>query len=556
MTACLDWEQRLINKQSIIPPPLYEDAAENALRVFKALRVPDMINKPTFGEVAAPWVFDFVKAIFGGYDTETGQQEISEFMLLISKKNGKSTVAAGIMLTALILCWREEEEHLILAPTTEGARMAFDPAAGMVRADEELEAMFIVQDYIRTITHRVNKNSLKIVAADSKSATGKKAGRVLIDELHEFGKMSKSANVFREATGGLAARPEGFVIYLTTQSEEPPQGVFKSKLNYFRDVRDGAITDNRSLPILYEYPPRYLEEKLYLKPENFHITNPNLDYSVSQDWLIRNLEKAQKDTEAEALQIFLSKHLNVEIGLALRNDRWAAADFWEQAEDASVTLASLLDRCEVVTVGIDGGGLDDLLGLYVLGRETDSSNWLGWGKAWVNPIAIERRQENKTKYLDFQTEGDLVIAPNVGDDADHVAQIVADIYETGLLYQVGCDPAGIGDILDRLEAQGLPEDKIVGVSQGWRLGGAIQTAERRLASKRLTPAKQNLMRWCISNARVEDRANGILITKSASGKGKIDPVMSMLNAVFLMMSNPPAQYDTLVLASASRSVVY
>ena len=175
-TACPDWADRLKSRRSIIPPPIFADTAEEALSIFRELRVVDLPGKPTFGECSEEWVFDFVRAIFGGYEADTGRQMIREYGLLISKKNTKSTIAAGIMLTALILCWREEEEHLILAPTKEVADNSFKPAAGMIRADDELSALFLIQDHIRTITHRVNRNSLKVVAADTDTVSGKKSG--------------------------------------------------------------------------------------------------------------------------------------------------------------------------------------------------------------------------------------------------------------------------------------------------------------------------------------------------------------------------------------------
>lgn len=535
-TACPDWERRLVARESIIPPPIYPEQAALALEIFKQLRVVDLPGRPTFGECAAQWVLDFVAAVFGAYDAETGRQLIREFGLLISKKNTKSTIAAGIMLTALIMCWREEEEHLILAPTKEVADNSYKPAAAMVRADEELSALFHVQDHFRTITHRVNRNSLKVVAADTDTVSGKKAGRILVDELWVFGKRSNAEAMFMEALGGQVSREEGWVIYLTTQSDEPPAGVFKERLDYWRHVRDGEIQDPRTLGVLYEFPAKMVESKAYLDPANFYITNPNLGRSVSREWLEDNLRKNQSKTDG-ALQQFLAKHLNVEIGLALRSDRWAGADFWER-QACSLSLSQLLERAEVVDVGIDGGGLDDLLGLCVIGRDAETREWLCWAKAWAHRSVLDRRKEIAPRLLDFAAQGDLVIVDELGRDVEEVAATVFEIEQTGLLDKVGVDPAGVGAIIDALVDAGVPQEKVIGISQGWRLGAAIKTAERKLAEGTLKHAGQPLMAWCVGNAKVEPRANSILITKQAGGSAKIDPLMAMFDAVSLMSLNP------------------
>ena len=538
-TACLDWERRLVAGESIIPPPIFPDQAEQALGIFRELRVSDLPGKPTFGECSEEWVFDFVKAIFGGYDVETGNQLIREYGLLISKKNTKSTIAAGIMLTALILCWREDEEHLILAPTKEVADNSFKPAAGMIRADDELSDMFQIQDHIRTITHRITRNTLKVVAADTDTVSGKKSGRILVDELWLFGKRSNAEAMFMEALGGQVSRNEGWVIFLTTQSDEPPAGVFKERLDYWRDVRDGKIPDQKTLGILYEFPEEMVEKKAYLDPENFYITNPNIGRSVSAEWIADQLRKNQAKTDG-TLQQFLAKHLNIEIGLNLRTDRWAGVDFWEP-QIRPVTFADILHRAEVVTVGIDGGGLDDLLGLYVIGRDKNTREWIGWGHAWAHEIAVRRRKSEESRFNDFVKAGDLTIVKRVGQDTEEVAEYVSRINDAELLDKIGIDPSGVGQILDALVEAEIPEDSVVGVSQGWRLGGAIKTTERKLAEGVLIHGGQPLMAWCVGNARVEPKGNAILITKQASGKGKIDLLMALFNAVSLMALNPEAK---------------
>jgi phage terminase large subunit-like protein len=536
-TALPDWERRIVARESLIPcDPQFPDEAQAALAVMDELRIVDMPGSPTFGELARPWVREFVGSVFGAYDPDSGRRLIREWFLLISKKNTKSTTAGLLMLTFLILNWRKAGEFGILAPTVEVANNAFKPAADAIKADPELSALLHVQDHIRTITHRTTKATLQVVAADSETVAGKKWIVTLVDELWLFGKRDRAEDMLREATGGLASRPEGCVIWLSTQSNEPPAGVFRQKLLYARGVRDGRIKDPQFCPVIYEFPEAMVTAGAHRAPGNFYVTNPNMGASVDEEFLQREWRKAEEGGE-ESVRGFLAKHLNVEIGLALRSDRWAGADFWQQAGQA-LTLDALLARCEVADVGIDGGGLDDLLGLSVIGRETGSHKWLCWSHAWAHPSVLERRKSEAARFHDFARDGDLTLCKRIGDDIADVVSIVQRIDAAGLLDKVGVDPAGIGGILDALADAGIAQDKVLGISQGWRLGGAIKTTERKLAEGQLIHGGSAMMNWCVGNARVEPKGNSILITKQASGFAKIDPLMALFNAVSLMALNP------------------
>lgn len=558
-TALPDWEERIVAGESLVPcEPLFKQSAEIALKVFKALKLVDVIGKPEIVQVTRQWVYDFVAAVFGAYDPVAKKRLIKEFFLLISKKNTKSTLAAAIMMTALILNERESCELAIIAPTKEVAGNSFNPMRDMIREDPDLKAMFNVSEHTKTITHRGTNATLKVVAAENDSAAGIKATYVLIDELWVFGKRANAAAMLQEATGGLISRPEGFVISLTTMSDEAPAGVMKEKLDYARGVRDGEIIDPRFLGVLYEFPQKYIEDGSYILPENWYITNPNLGASVGLEELADILRKAGESHDKNTLQTALAKHLNIPIGISLRANRWAGAEFWEAASDKTITLDDIIAHSEVVTMGGDGGGLDDLLGGSVLGRlpivighEMDEITrerrpikpWKVWTHAWCHPIALERRKQDEPRYRDFEKDGDLTVVEYVGQDTEQFADIAVKIYKANKLDRVGLDPLMVGDLVDDLIAAGIPEDKIVGVPQGFKISGYQKTAERRIASKYMTHSGQRMMDWCVGNARVLMKGSGTMLSKAESGTGKIDPLIALLNAVALMSENPAPPTD-------------
>lgn len=537
-TACPDWERRIAARESILPcGPLFPEEAAAALDVFKALRVVDVPGAPTVGEIARPWILDFAAAFFGAYDPDQGKRLIRSYFLKVPKKNWKSGITAFLMGTLLIRNWRESGEFGIIAPTTEVANNAFGPLKHAIRKDEELSDLLHVQDHIRTITHRNTKATLQVVAAESDTVSGKKFIVTLVEELWQFGKRANAEAMLMEATGGMASRDEGAVIYITTESDEAPAGVYKAKNLYARKVRDGEIVDPTFLPVIYEWPKAMIKSGAHLQLENAGVVNPNLGASVSVDWLRTKFHEA-KEESAKAFQTFVAKHLNVEIGVGLGTDRWAGADYWEQQGTAGLTLDALLDRCDVICVGIDGGGLDDLLGLNASGRDSRTGEWLTWSKAWAHPIVLERRKSEAARFRDFEADGDLVFVERIGQDVEEVADIVQRVYDSGLLDKIGVDPVGIGAIVDALVERGIPQEIIVGISQGWKMAGAIKTTERKLAEGALHHGGSRMMAWCVGNAKVEPKGNAVAITKQTAGFAKIDPLMALFNAVSLLSLNP------------------
>ncbi len=240
--------------------------------------------------------------------------------------------------------------------------------------------------------------------------------------------------------------------------------------------------------------------------------------------------------------------------MAMRSDGWAGALVWDRGIEPGLTLDQILDRSEVVTVGIDGGGLDDLLGIAVIGREKDTKRWLGWAHALISDIGLERRKANIEQYDQFERDGDLTKfafgAPRSSESEEHynaginyVVSLIRRVRDAGKLAQVGVDAAGIGAIVDACSDIGVTQDAetLDAVRQGIALMGAIKAIEIKLADYSFRHCGSGLLAWCVGNLRVIPTRTAMMVARDEAGFGKVDPVMALFNAAHLMSLNPEAK---------------
>jgi phage terminase large subunit-like protein len=547
--ACPDWVDRLKDGRTPIADlPLDDAEAERAVGIFNMLRLPDVFGQPTLAEAAGEWMRDIVRAIFGSMQTSADgytSRQVGEAFVLVPKKNAKTTSAAAIGLTFMLMNKRRNADMLIIGPTQKISDVAFEQAKGMIDADPFLQKRFHVQDHKKTIRCRVTNARLMIRTFGMDVLTGAKPIFALLDEIHLLGSIAYAADVIRQIRGGMLPFPESLFMMITTQSDHAPAGAFKTELDYARGVRDGKITERvRTLPVLYEFPVEIQShpDRIWMRPDLWHMVTPNLGRSISIDALTDAFERAKQDGLQELIS-WATQHLNVQIGVALHGDRWAGADYWASSKRAALNLTTILAECDVAVAGIDGGGLDDLMAMAVIGRHRATRQWLIWVRAWAQADVFERRKEIAPRLRDFIAQGDLIECKEVAQDATEIAAICAELQAAGLLPEkggIGLDPYGVAAVTDALAEAGIPDDVLAGIGQGYKLQPAIQTLPRRLKDKTAVHADQPMMDWVVGNAKAELRGSNIMVTKQAAGSAKIDPLMALFNATILMLANPEA----------------
>jgi phage terminase large subunit-like protein len=540
--ACPDWWEKIKAGQTpMADVPLNQEKAAKALAFFNRLRLPDVPGNPPLSEACGEWFREILCAFLASEDPCTKQRLVWELLCMVPKKNSKTTYVAALGLTALFMEEAPNRQMLIVAPSQNISERCFDQAQGMIRLDSRLDAIFKVQDHLKCVSRRKTGTQLDVKSFDTSIVTGEIPILTIIDELHELGKKAKAAAVMQQIRGGGITMQGGQLLMITTQSDEQPAGVWKTELEKARKIRDGK--GGRSpilLPVLYEFPADLQRDQTFWRDKrNWKYLLPNIGRSIDPQRLIDDYENNGRAT-AETEQIWSSQHLNIEIGVGLAGDGWPAAEYWDLRAEPTLTLDELIRRSEVATVGIDGGGLDDLLGLAVIGREKVTRRWLIWNHAFANPVVLERRKEIASTLQGFAEEGSLTFC-EVPKDVVALADIIVRLRDAGLLPEknaIGLDPNNIATIIEEIAGRGIPDEMLHRIRQGAALSPALWGLERKLSDDTVSHGGTDMMSWVVGNAKVEVKGNGNMITKQVSGRAKIDPLVALLCAAILMSWNP------------------
>lgn len=527
-TSCRDWDIRLQNQMAPINEtrlPLETPEAERFSSIYGRLVVPDIDGTPMMRDLPNfEWQDNIGRALFGG-------SIIKEAMVLTPKKSSKTSGGALMYLAANIANKVRNQSSTILAPTVGIAGFAFNQIMGSIKADAELDAMYAIRRHTREIENLKTNSTITIKPSSLAAVTGLK-GSVFVDELHVLGAMKDGQKLRQQLRGALAASPSARGLYITTQSDSEPAGLFSNMLRYARAVRDGLIKDPTFLPVLYE-PWKGADP--WNDPSVWPCIMPSYPHIADQQFYEAMILEANQ-SGATAIAEAKSQFFNIQIGHGEAGNNWHIAAEFSHLTDDNIDLEELLEQSERVSVGIDLGGSRDLTALVVLGVRKDGS-WIVWCRAWLTKAGLKHNSANESRFTEWKDAGNLIITNNAGEDVPAVVAICLDVQATGKLSGIGVDPAGAADLVDALEDAGfVMEENLHGVGQtAFRLAPGVRTLERRVDTKRCTFANQPIIGWALGNVVMVQAGNAPSVSKDRA-KDRIDPVMALLDAAMVEIS--------------------
>jgi len=509
------------------PDQLIPDAAlsdplgkgARALAIARELRVTEgeFVGR-RFGELLAPWQARLIVALFGHTDAD-GRRIIRRAYLKVAKKNGKTALASVLSMVAALTSTEGRPQTLCLGGARDQSRLAFENVAAMIESDAVLRRRFRIARHQYHIYDNRNGGTIVAASAELTATVGAGASVAIIDELHILGSLgTRGANLVRAVESGQHARAEPLLIYITTASIDEPAGIYRDVDDYAHRVAQGDVDDRRFLPVLFEVPA----ELDATDPANWWRSNPNLGVTLQLPRLLEARAIAiQRGADDE--RQFDSQNLNIDPRARSSSAAWItpATEFdpFVEALDFDATMRD----ADAVACGVDIGGADDVSALAILARID------GVIRCFVRGYLSERGYKLRRDKADYDTQiadGSLVIVDRVGDDVEAIVRAIEAIKSANPL--IGADAYMMKAAASRLEALGL---SVVGVPQGWRLTGWLDSFERDLLGGVLRFAPSALARDHFGACTIEQRGEARALTKPDArrkGAAKIDAAIATL----------------------------
>ncbi|MBJ8024672.1 terminase large subunit [Bacillus cereus] len=454
----------------------------------------------------------YIAALFGFIDKETGLRRYRESLFYVARKNGKTTMLAGIAAYMFIADGEGGAEVYSIASKRDQARILFDETHNMIKQSPDLSKH--IKKRKSDLYFPLTMSKLMPLAKNSNTLDGLNSSMVIIDELHSI----LDRNLYEVMKQSQSARQQPILIMITTAGTVR-ENIFDDMYSYACNVVDGKFEDDRFLPILYELDSK--EE--WIDNNAWRKANPALGSIKKLDDLESKVEKAKNNPSD--LSGLLTKDFNIRDTV---KSAWLTFDDIDNEETFDIEQ---FRNCYAIG-GADLSVTTDLSCATLLFVDKDTQKRFIHQMYWLPRDSFEKRvQMDKIPYDKWLEQGLLRLCNgnsiNYGDITAWFVEMLNNYGITPLW--VYYDSYSAKYWVEEMEQHGF---KMVRCIQGAKtLSLPMQQMGADLQAKKINYNNSPILKWCLTNTGVEtDRNGNIVPVKNQAAKMRIDGTASMLDA--------------------------
>ena len=458
-----------------------------------------------------------------GFRNHDGTRRFTTALLSIGRKNGKSLLAAAILLYCL--CCEDEPGAQVISAATTGsqARVIFKAAKTMVEQTADLREAFSLEPFANAIANWQTGSNFRPINAKASTQDGLNPSHVALDEIHAH-KTHDLLNVLQSAAG---ARLNALWLYTTTEGYETP-GPWPEMRHFAHQVLGGIFEADHFFALIFA-----LDEQIG-QPGDANYRPADADFDEAK-WpkanplmavnpiLAREIRKAAIDAKqmpgrhAE----FKIKRLNRQAAAA---NTWIDLERWKRC-GGPVDLEFL--KGKPCWGGLDLASTRDLCAFRLLWKH--QGIYYTWGRRWVPAWAVSQRTERGTvRYDHWVTAGYITQTDGDVTDYEVVERDVIDLWHRFTPKEIAFDRWNSTDLVNRLQAAGLPMVEFRQGSKSYH--PAMQDLERTYIAANLRHGNDPVLSWCASNLVPRLDANLNMAPDKGKSADKIDDMSALLMA--------------------------
>jgi phage terminase large subunit-like protein len=477
-----------------------------------------------------PWQKFITGSVIGWVHTGTGLRRFRTAFNEVPRKNGKTLLAAVVLLYLTFFDGEAGAEGYAIATKRDQAKIVFTDAKQLVLSSGLKERIKVL---VANMHRPDTASKLEPLGADHDSTDGLNPSVVVGDEIHAM-KDRGMLDVMETATG---ARQQPVMWLITTFGNDivSPWG---DQHDYATKILEGVLADESFFVFVAHADP----EDDWTSMATARKANPNFGISVSPDDLVAKITKAQGIPAAAAT--YKQKHLNLLVNNAtpcLSMDGWRRGQSTKTSREA---FAAALEH-ESCYAGIDLASKIDLCALSLVfpptpGRpKTHVLQYLWTPKDTLT----DRAHADRAPYPVWVDQGWLVAQDGTRIDHQVIREVLRAARERFDVELIGFDPWHADTLIGQLvNEDGFTEDQVLAVPQTY---AGMSSAETWLKSEVLAGNVDAngcpVTAWAISNTVEQTDGKGNIFFTKKKSRGRIDPVKSIGIATALWKRHQIAQ---------------